>query len=346
MNIALIFAGGNPLRDIITIGQHAEAAGCASLYMVEAYRSAWIALTALAGATSRVRLGPYVLNAYARSPLLTGMTAIDFQEFSGGRLVLGLGGGNRVINEVWQGIPHARVLTKMREYVEILQRMTRTPAGTPFVYDGQIHRMRWTPAIDTATAPFPVYLAAVFPAMLRVAASVADGIAGGATLSARYLRDTAQPLAAQFAAAAGRDPATLRWNAVMFTAVSPDRARARQAARAALCSLFAPLPHPYYEFTMREQGFARVVDQLRDWVPAGRREAAMEAIPDELIDDLMIAGTPDECRSRIAQYAGLVDELLLLNALPPSGDDGLSTYTDLFDVIRASMPDSARVLKS
>lgn len=334
MQIALLFVGNQPLRDIVTIGRAAEEAGCASLYVVEAYRSAWIALTALAGATRRVNLGPYVLNAYARSPLLTGMTALDFQELAAGRLILGIGGGNRVINEEWQGIPHARVLTKMREYVEILQRMARSRPGTPVEYSGQVHRMRWTPAVATSEVPFPIYLAAVFPSMLRVAASVADGIAGGATLSPRYLRDTLRPQAAAYAATAERNPAGLRWKAVMFTAVSPDRERARQAVRTALCGLFAPLPHPYYEYTMREQGFSAVVDRLREDVPAGRHDAALEAIPDELIDELVIAGTPDECRERLRAFDGLVEELLLINVLPAAGDDPCAAYAELFDLVR------------
>lgn len=102
MDLGMLFMGtGAPLRDYVTLAQQAEAAGYASVRMVEALRSGWVALTAMAAATSRVRLGPYVLNAYARSPLVTGMTAVDFNEFSDGRLELGIGGGNRLINEQW-----------------------------------------------------------------------------------------------------------------------------------------------------------------------------------------------------------------------------------------------------
>lgn len=331
MKLGLLFTGSNTIEQIVTLGRQAEAAGFTSLYMVEAYRSAWIALTALAGATERVKLGPYVLNAYARSPLLTGMTALDFNEYANGRLALGIGGGNRLINEEWQGIPHARVLTKMREYVELLQRMARTQAGVPIVYEGQVHRMRWTPVVTPLTTPFPIFLAAIFPDMLRVAARVADGIAGGATLSTQYLREQVQPLAARFASEVGRDPERLRWKAVMFTAVSHHRDRARHAARVALCGLFAPLPHPYYEYTMREQGFAAVVERLGRLVPAGQREAAIDAIPDQMVDQLTVAGTPVECRARISSYAGLVEELLLINALPV-GDDWRASYADLLDL--------------
>jgi alkanesulfonate monooxygenase SsuD/methylene tetrahydromethanopterin reductase-like flavin-dependent oxidoreductase (luciferase family) len=76
------------LRDMVAISKEAEAAGFDSLYVTEAWRSGFVPLTAIAVATERVRLGTYVLNAYGRSPLLTGMSAIDLDELSRGRFLL------------------------------------------------------------------------------------------------------------------------------------------------------------------------------------------------------------------------------------------------------------------
>ena len=334
MKLGLLFTGASPITEIVSVGRCAELAGFSSLYMVEAYRSAWVPLMALANATSRVRLGPYVLNGYARSPLLAGMTAVDFNEFSGGRLVLGVGGGNRIINEQWQGIPHARVLSKMTEYVSLLQQIARTHPGDRLDFTGKVHRMQWSPVTDPGPRPFPVYLAAIFPKMLKVAAQIADGIAGGATLSADYLRSEARPAAARYAAEAGRVGDNLCWTAVAFTAVDADRERARRVARAALCHLFAPLPHPYYEFTMREQGFGATVDTLVAAVPSGNMDAAIDAIPDELIDRLTIAGTPAECHARLRAYDGLVDELILCNVLPNATPNQPDAYAALLDLAR------------
>ena len=311
MNLGLLLLNGE-MKDLVATARRAEAAGFSGVYVAEVYRSAWVLLTAIAAATERISLGPYVINAYARSPLLAGISAIDFNEFANGRLVLGVGGGNREVNEVWQGIPHARVLTKLREYVQILQRMARCPIGQPLQFEGKVHRMSWTPAVQPLATPFPVFLAAVFPDMLRVAAACADGIAGGATLSPEYLKNVMQPRAAAHAEAAGRDPTGLRWRSVMFAAVNDDREQARHDARAALCRLFAPLPHPYYEYTMREQGFGAVVDQLLRLMPAGQTEAAIKAIPDEAVELLCIAGNKDECRAKVRAYEGVVEELLLV----------------------------------
>ncbi len=330
MNLGIIFTGGGmTVRDMTAIAVRAEAAGFGKLAMAEAWRSGWVPLTAMAAVTNRIRLAPYVLNAYGHSPLLTGMAAIDFNEFCGGRLLLGVGGGNRIINEQWQGIAHARVLTKMREYVELVQRMARTRLGERLEYQGQVHSMDWSPAVDPSATPYPVYLAAVFPRMLRVAAQVADGIGAGATLSHDYLREVLKPQAAAAAAETGRDANTLRWTAVGITAVDADRERARRAAREAICHLYAPLPHPYYEYTMREQGFSSTADALLQLMPAGKLEAAVAAIPDECVDRLTIAGTVEECRTRLAGYTGVVDDLVLLNAMPVVGDDVAASYNGL-----------------
>lgn len=329
MQPGIIFTGGDcSVADLATIAARAEAAGFGMLGMAEAWRSAFVPLTAMAAATRSIRLAPYVLNAYGHSPLMAAMAAIDFDDFSGGRLVLGVGGGNRLINETWQGIPHARVLTKMHEYVTLLQRAARTPAGQCLAYAGAVHDMDWTPTVGPRERPFPVYLAAVFPRMLRVAAGVADGIAGGATLTPAYLREVLRPQAESAAAARDRDPAALRWAAVGVCAVDADRERARAAARAAIAHFYAPLPHPYYEYTMREQGFGAVADRLLELMPAGRIEDALEAIPDACVDALTIAGTVEDCRARLAQYDGLLDDLLLLNALPADGEP-LAAYAGL-----------------
>ncbi|MFP6682408.1 MAG: hypothetical protein VCB07_09450, partial [Gammaproteobacteria bacterium] len=93
-----------------------------------------------------------------------------------------------------------------------------------------------------------------------------------------------------------------------------------------------PLPHPYYEFTMREQGFGDVADKLLKLMPAGKLEASVDAIPDECIDRLVIAGTLEECRERLATYEGVVDELLLANFTPSADGNIVSAYEALMSL--------------
>jgi len=332
MKLGLIFPGGGmQIREMTAIGKEAEEAGFASLYVTEAWRSGFVPLTALAMATQRVRLGTYVLNAYGRSPLLTGMSAIDVDELSAGRLLLGVGSGNRHINEDWQGIPHVEPYQKMKEYIECLKQIVRARGAAAMVYEGKIHRMHWTPAVDPVRESIPIYLSAIFPRMIKVAGQVADGVAIGALNSPEYIRTVLQPRVREAAAQTGRDPQSLGYLMAIFVSVSEDRERARQTAREAICRLFSPLPHPYYDFLLREQGFSAAADAARKLVPQGKLKHAAEAIPDEAIDRLTIAGTPAECRRRIAAYEGIVEEVICVNVshatTPTSGP--LGSYRSL-----------------
>ena len=309
----LLVGEGSSIREMVDLSQAAEAAGMDSVYCVEGYRSAFVPLAAIAAATRRVRIGPYVANAYGRSPFLTAMSAIDLDELSGGRLVLGVGSGNRHINEDFQGIPHERPLRKLAEYVELLRLVFRTPKGGKVSYEGEVHRMRWRRSVPPLRPKIPVWLAAIFPKTVEVAARVADGVALGVLFSPEYVRDVIRPAAGAAAARAGRDPAELEFPMGALVAVDGDRERARRAIRRTICGFFHPLPHPYYDFLLREQGYSKVADAAARLVPEGRIEAAVDAIDDEVVDRLALAGSAAACARRLADYEGVVDEVIYLN---------------------------------
>lgn len=344
MQRGLIFPGGGMAqRDMLAVARQAEAAGFDSLYVTEAWRSAFVPLTALALATERVRIGSYVLNAYGRSPFIAGMSAVDLDELSGGRLLLGVGSGNRHINADWQGIPHEQPYRKMTEYVENLKQILATPAGGRVSYAGEIHRMDWTPAVTPMRRSVPIYLSAIFPRMVRVAGRVADGLALGAVLSAAYARDVIQPAARTAAEAADRDPATLGFLMGAFVSVHADREVARRAAREAICRLFAPLPHPYYDYLLREQGFAAAADAAQRYMPEGKLHRAAEAMTDEVVDTVTIAGTPEECRRRLADYEGIVDEVIFVNVSSLDGEnsDPISAFRGVLQLAGRRAADAA-----
>lgn len=327
MNLGLLFLGSEPLSLLRGLAPRAERSGFHGLYMVEAYRSAWAPLGLLASVTERVRLGPYVLNVHAHSPWITGLSALDFNELCGGRLELGIGAGNRHLNAHCLGIEQSRTLTRLTETVKILQGMSRCEPGQSFSFEGRVERMNWRALHQPS--PFPVFAAAVFPEMLAAMAGVADGIAGGATLSPEFLRERLRPAAAESAAAASRDPAALRWKSVLFAAVSDDEHTARDAARQALGGLFHPMPHPYYSWTLRQQGYGVVVDALERLLPTGAVSEAHRQIPDELLEQTMLVGSRARCAQRLRDYEGLVEEVLLVNVLPGAAENADAPWDDL-----------------
>ncbi len=154
-------------------------------------------------------------------------------------------------------------------------------------------------------------------------------------LSADYVRDVIRPAACKAAVGADRDPDALKFHVASFLSVDEDREVARRRAREALCALFDPLPHPYYEYTLREQGFSDAADAALHHMPAGELDRAVEAFPDECIDRVAIAGTPEECLARLATYQDTVDEVVCVNVTPPASEDPKPAYDSVFALANA-----------
>lgn len=314
MDVGVIFSGGGTtMQQLVALSVEAEAAGIDSIYLSEASRSGLVTLAAIAAATERVRIGPYILNAYARSAWIAGMSAIDLDEPSGGRLLLGVGAGNKHINEVWQGIPPKRVLRKMEEYVTLLKQIVSTRLGETVRFDGEVHTLDWPPAVQPMRPSIPVYLSAIYPKMISVAGRVADGVALSSLMSPGYISDVIRPRAEEAGADAGRDPSELGFITSPFVSVGADREAARDAARLALCRLYHPLPRPYYDFSLREHGFTKAADVATKYVPEGNMAKALEAMDDEVIDAVTISGTLEDCAAKLAAYEGVVDETVFVN---------------------------------
>jgi 5,10-methylenetetrahydromethanopterin reductase len=330
MRLGILLVGDLSIRDAVTVARDAEAAGLDSVHQVEAYRSGFVPLAAIAAATSRIGLGTYIVNAYGRSPFLTALSALDLDELSGGRFTLGVGVGNRHLNEQFQGIAGERPHAKMRDFVEVARRIVAAPVGERVEYEGRVHRIRWRRSFPGARPSLPVHLAAIFPKMIQVAASVADGVALGVLVSAPYVREVVRPAIRGAATAAGRDPAAIAIPMGAVVAVDDDRERARDLVRRTIASFFHPLPHPYYDFLLREQGFAKVADACARHVPEGRIEAAIEPMDDALVDRLAFAGNAATCARRLREYEGLVDEAILLNV--STGDAVRDRYGKAFGI--------------
>ena len=227
MRQGLLFYGNLSLADTVAVGREAEEGGFDSLHYVEAYRSPFVALAALANATRRVRLGSYIANAYAHSPFGMGLAGSILDELSGGRFVLGVGSGNQHLDKLALGVGRDDVHMKLREFVEVVRRMVNASEGGQIAFEGKIHSMRWRQTLRPFRERIPVHLAAIFPKMIDVAATVADGVALGVLASPEYVREIIRPRIRRAAEAAGRDPGTIehRWvRSSRLTTIARERA--------------------------------------------------------------------------------------------------------------------------
>lgn len=331
--LGLLLGVEDSMADFVELASEGEAAGMESMYTVEAGRSAFVSAAAVIAATERVTVGTYIANAYAREPWLTAIAARDLDEMSGGRFTLGLGTGNRHFNEWYMGVDDYRPLGKLRDYIQIVRSAVAGRAGEPVRYEGEHHRIRWRASWEPTRPSLPVYLSASGPKMVRLAGEVADGVGVGVMASAGFMRDIVRPAAQEAASEAGRGPDSVSFLMGSFLSVNEDEELARNAAKATICGLFHPVPHPYYDSQLRQLGFDDFADAASRLMPAGQIREAIGLVPDEVVDTMTITGTPIQCADRVADYSGLTAEIILFRVPQRTDAPGLAGYESLFEVV-------------
>ena len=103
--------------------------------------------------------------------------------------------------------------------------------------------------------------------------------------------------------AAGRDPNQLLFPTAATVSINRDIATAREASKRAICKLYHPIPHPYYDSQLRQMGFEEFADQATQLVPAGKLREAIDLVPEEVVDTMTITGDVKQCAARVREYA-------------------------------------------
>ncbi|MEW6146296.1 MAG: LLM class flavin-dependent oxidoreductase [Thermodesulfobacteriota bacterium] len=303
-----IILDAEKISDIALLARSAEEAGFDSVWATELYRTSFQQLAAAAHATSRIRLGTAVALAFVRSPLVTSLTALDLDEISNGRLILGLGTGARRTNELWHGIAHGRPVTRIRECIEAVRLITGgAHIGEPVEYKGEYYnismkgyRRPFKPVRDK----IPIYLAGVGSRMCRAAGETADGYLGHVVCSLRYLKEIVVPSLRDGLAMSGRDTGRFETASIITCAVSGDRKRAMHAARATI-AFYATVRT--YEAPFRLHGFEKETGMIRDAFFKGDVESMIKCVTDDMVDAFAVVGNAEECRRKIEGYRELID---------------------------------------
>jgi probable F420-dependent oxidoreductase len=310
MRIGLILTGGSARADV-ELAMRAEAAGLDGVYSIEFFnRHGYVPLGAIAEATRRVRIGTAIVNAFTRTPLLHASAAMDLDELSGGRMVLGLGSGTRRMNEEWYDVRFSRPADRMRELVELLKAVFRAQKGGGFRWDGD----HWTLRVPIYARPgaarpeIPIWVAAVNRRMIAAAGAVADGLIGHPIATRRWHREVTLPGLRAAEESAGRDADSCALAPYVLTSIQERREDAVRDAKAQIGFYFTTA---LYHSILDLHGLGEVGSACRAALRSFDVEAMAAAIPDELVDEIAIACTPDEARQRLDAWMDLTEHPLL-----------------------------------
>jgi len=286
---------------LVEFAREAEDLGYERAWLPETWgRDAVTTLTAIAERTEAIGIGTSIANVYSRSPALIGQTAATLQEVSDGRLRVGLGPSGPAVVEGWHGVDYDRPLRRTRETIDVVRLVV---SGDPVEYDGDIFtlsglRLRCDPP-DTVPG---IDAAGMGPKSVELAGRFADGW-HALMLTREGLRDRLEDLR-RGAELGNRDPEELRVTLSLPCIALDDRERARELARNHL-AFYVGAMGTFYREALERQGYEdEAIEIASEWAN-GNHDAAMAAITDELLDDLGIAGTPDECRERYADWESI-----------------------------------------
>lgn len=287
----------------IEAAQTAEARNFHSVWTTEFFHQhGFVRLGAVGAATSRVKVGTAIAYAFMRTPLLAASAAMDIDEITGGRVILGLGSGTRSMNEKWYSTPFDEApARKMRDAIRLIRAVFDAKGGGGLRYEGSHYQVS-IPQFARPGAPrerIPIYLAGVNEGMVRTAAAVADGLIGHPIYTRRYISEVVQPLL---------EGSACELAPYVICSVADDREQARREARAQIAFYYTTR---LYHRVLDVHGWRGVGEEIAAAFRKMDFKAMEAAVPDELVDAIAVAGTPDEVRDQIGQWKGLADHLLL-----------------------------------
>ncbi len=315
------------LGSIPDYARRVEALGFDCLWSSETQHDPFLPLAVAATATARLKLGTAIAVAFPRSPMLTAHTAWDLQQASGGRFILGLGSQVKGHNERRFSVKFESPAPKMREIVLALRAIWDCwQNGTKLNFAGEFYRFDlMTPFFNPgpiAHPTIPVYVAAVNPAMCRVAGEVCEGLHVHPFNSPTYLREYVQPAVDAGLRRAGRSRRDFTYATQSFVIVGDTEAERRPQREAVRQQIAFYASTRTYEPVLAAHGWQDLARHLHRKSVEGDWAGMAQLITDEMVDTYAVTGGWDTIAARLQErYAGLLDRTAFYQPRQPGLDD-------------------------
>jgi F420-dependent oxidoreductase-like protein len=296
---------GRSLDTALERVQLAEKLAYESVFVTHiAARDSLTTLVAYASRTESIRLGTGVMPIYSRKPVTTAMSAATADEFSGGRIVLGLGVSHRPVVEGWFDEKIDKPVREMREYVDIVRAILRgedPPQGERF--RSGFHFMGFEPP----RADLPIYIAGLSPGMLRLAGEIADGVILW-LCNPNYIREVVVPTVTEGRERAGKELEGFDIVAAVPSAVTSEPDEARDKLRQELVPYFHL---PFYRKMIERSGFEADVAAADEGKP----------VSDDFLGVLAAIGDVEQATASVRGYRDAGATSPCIGAVPKTDFD-------------------------
>jgi 5,10-methylenetetrahydromethanopterin reductase len=316
--VALYLQDAHPIREAMELARYAEEQGFDAVWQADSrlVREATVPMAAFAAVTDRITVGSGVVDCWTRNPARLASLFSTLDDLAPGRIVLGIGAWwDPLAAKV--GIDRSRPLTVMREVVTavraLLANETVTMDGYHVHLDGveldYVHQERRPKDV-------PIYIGATGMQMMELTGEIADGVVLNYLVSPAYNERALQHLAAG-AERAGRSVDDIDRPQLVVCSVDTDRRAALDGARLLVTQYLGQQPH-IMKASGVPQSLLDEIGQVLTW-PATHDQvvAASKLVPDDIVQMICAAGTPEECRAKVAEYLATGTTCPILYPLGP-----------------------------
>ena len=319
---------GSSMELPVDLVQEADRLGYFAVWTAEAYGSDSVTPLAWLGAlTERIHLGTAIMQMPARSPAMTAMTANTLDQLSGGRMLLGLGLSGPQVVEGWHGQPYGKKpLGKTREYVEILRSIFAREEALayegehyqiPFDGEGATGLGKPLKSILHSRPDIPIYLAAIGPQNVALAAEIADGWLP-IFFAPRFYDELFRESVEAGLATSGRSIEQFDIAPSLFAVAGEDVAACRMTVKPTLAlyigGMGARKKNFYFNLASR-YGFEDEAVEIQDCFLAGDKQGAVAAVPDDLVDEVALCGPKARIREQLDAWSAA--PITTLNLMGP-----------------------------
>ncbi|HEX6311502.1 MAG TPA: LLM class F420-dependent oxidoreductase [Acidimicrobiia bacterium] len=323
---------GAGLPQAIELAREAEALGFHSAWTAEAYGTDCITpLTWLAATTERLNVGSAIMQMPARTPAMTAMTAATLDLMSGGRFLLGLGLSGPQVVEGWHGQAYGKPLGKTREYVEIVR--TILARETPLEHHGDHYDIPFSGSgatglgkplkiiVHPRRADVPIYLAAIGPRNVELAAEIADGWLPIFFSPYRFKEAFGSAVDAGFARAGGGKALDRFDIAPTVTVIVGDDVETLRSFVKPMAALYVggmgARGRNFYNDLACRYGFEAAAKEIQDLYLDGKKQEATAAVPDELVDEVSLVGPKERIADRLDAWRESGITTMIVGATQP-----------------------------
>lgn len=313
LGLNLGYWGSGP-ADNVALAQEADRLGYHSLWTAEAYGSDAVSpLVWLAAKTEKINVGTAIMQMTARAPVVTAMTAATIDMLTGGRMLAGIGASGPQVVEGWHGVPYGKPVTRAREYIEIMRAVWKRER--PLEHHGEHYDIPCKGGSGLGKplklishprrSEIPIYLAAVGPKNVALAAELADGWLPFC-FSPTRMNVYQEWLDEGFAKSAGkRDLSTLDIAPSVTIALGDDTEACRNAVKPLLAlyigGMGAREKNFYFNIACR-YGYEEAANKIQDFYLAGKKMEAAMAVPDALVDETSLCGPRERIAERVEAW--------------------------------------------